>query len=112
MESTPDAVFRTDAVRYALVGLMRDLRGIAMATNRLVVVLFLLFRQREGIKLISLFFIFVFLSRRTYGFLFDWLYPAHMPLLLKGISHWTDTPEVMNLVDNFLCIHIHSNGGF
>lgn len=34
------------------------------------------------------------LSRRTYGLLFDWLYPAHMPLLLKGISRWTDTPEV------------------
>ncbi|MCI09855.1 exportin-7-B-like, partial [Trifolium medium] len=59
------SVFRTDAVKYALVGLMRDLRGITMATN----------------------------SRRTYGFLFDWLYPAHMPILLKGISHWTDNPE-------------------
>ncbi|MED6115504.1 hypothetical protein PIB30_091201, partial [Stylosanthes scabra] len=66
LESTPDSMFRTDAVKFALVGLMRDLRGIAMATN----------------------------SRRTYGLLFDWLYPVHMPLLLKGISHWTDTPEV------------------
>lgn len=66
LESTPDAMFRTDNVKYALIGLMRDLRGIAMATN----------------------------SRRTYGFLFDWLYPAHFPLLLRGISHWTDTPEV------------------
>ncbi|GFY98116.1 ARM repeat superfamily protein [Actinidia rufa] len=42
LESTPDAIFRTDTVKYALIGLMRDLRGIAMATN----------------------------SRRTYGFLF------------------------------------------
>ncbi|KAI8562570.1 hypothetical protein RHMOL_Rhmol03G0045300 [Rhododendron molle] len=66
LESTPDAVFRADTVKYALIGLMRDLRGIAMATN----------------------------SRRTYGFLFDWLYPAHTPLLLKAITHWTDTPEV------------------
>uniref|UniRef100_A0A2P2LZY8 Exportin-7 isoform X1 n=1 Tax=Rhizophora mucronata TaxID=61149 RepID=A0A2P2LZY8_RHIMU len=66
LESTPDSIFRTDAVKYALIGLMRDLRGIAMATN----------------------------SRRTYGLLFDWLYPTHMPLLLKGIMHWTDTPEV------------------
>ncbi|KAJ6694854.1 hypothetical protein OIU74_014060 [Salix koriyanagi] len=66
LESTPDSMFRTDAVKYALIGLMRDLRGIAMATN----------------------------SRRTYGLLFDWMYPAHMSLLLKGISHWTDTPEV------------------
>lgn len=34
LESTPDTAFRTDAVKYAFVGLMRDLRGIAMATNR------------------------------------------------------------------------------
>ena len=34
LESTPDAMFRTDAVKLALIGLMRDLRGIAMATNR------------------------------------------------------------------------------
>ncbi|KAF7819180.1 exportin-7-like isoform X1 [Senna tora] len=66
LESAPDAMFRSDAGKFAFVGLMRDLRGIAMATN----------------------------SRRTYGFLFDWLYPARMPVLLKGIAHWADTPEV------------------
>ncbi|KAK6934030.1 hypothetical protein RJ641_036924, partial [Dillenia turbinata] len=74
LEATPDAMFRTDAVKYALIGLMRDLRGIAMATN----------------------------SRRTYGLLFDWLYPAHMPLLLKGISHWSDTPEVTTPLLKFM----------
>lgn len=74
LESTPDAMFRTDAVKYALVGLMRDLRGIAMATN----------------------------SRRNYGLLFDWLYPAHMPILLKGISHWADTPEVSTPLLKFM----------
>ncbi|KAG8480658.1 hypothetical protein CXB51_025204 [Gossypium anomalum] len=74
LESTPDAVFRTDAVKYALIGLMRDLRGIAMATN----------------------------SRRTYGLLFDWLYPVHMPLILKGITHWTDTPEVTTPLLKFM----------
>nr|DAD43045.1 TPA_asm: hypothetical protein HUJ06_001275 [Nelumbo nucifera] len=74
LESTPDTMFRTDTVKYALIGLMRDLRGIAMATN----------------------------SRRTYGLLFDWLYPAHMPLLLKGISHWTDTPEVTTPLLKFM----------
>uniref|UniRef100_A0A2P2M004 Exportin-7 isoform X1 n=3 Tax=Rhizophora mucronata TaxID=61149 RepID=A0A2P2M004_RHIMU len=74
LESTPDSIFRTDAVKYALIGLMRDLRGIAMATN----------------------------SRRTYGLLFDWLYPTHMPLLLKGIMHWTDTPEVTTPLLKFM----------
>ncbi|KAF7116640.1 hypothetical protein RHSIM_RhsimUnG0020700 [Rhododendron simsii] len=38
LESTPDAVFRADTVKYALIGLMRDLRGIAMATNSVFVV--------------------------------------------------------------------------
>ncbi|XLT02208.1 hypothetical protein HN51_051559 [Arachis hypogaea] len=98
LESTPDSMFRTDAVKFALVGLMRDLRGIAMATNRLVLVLVLLFKMRKANKTD----LFVFPSRRTYGLLFDWLYPVHMPLLLKGISHWTDTPEVTTPLLKFM----------
>ncbi|GAU34352.1 hypothetical protein TSUD_20590, partial [Trifolium subterraneum] len=66
LNSTPDALFQSDAVKYAFIGLMRDLRGIAMSAN----------------------------SRRAYGFLFDWLYPAHMPILLKGLVHYADVPEV------------------
>ena len=45
-------------VRATLIGVFRDLRGIAMATN----------------------------SRRTYGLLFDWLYPKYMPLLLRAAA--------------------------
>nr|GEV19083.1 exportin-7-A isoform X1 [Tanacetum cinerariifolium] len=74
LESIPDTMFRTETVKYALIGLMRDLRGIAMATT----------------------------SRRTYGLLFDWLYPSHMPILLKGISHWADTPEVTTPLLKFM----------
>ncbi|URE05704.1 hypothetical protein MUK42_19697 [Musa troglodytarum] len=74
LKTTPDAAFRSDAVKYAFIGLMRDLRGIAMATN----------------------------SRRTYGLLFDWLYPAHMPLLLKAISHWADVPQVTTPLLKFM----------
>lgn len=39
LESTPDSMFRTETVKYALIGLMRDLRGITMATNRQVLLL-------------------------------------------------------------------------
>ncbi|KAL3629949.1 hypothetical protein CASFOL_026261 [Castilleja foliolosa] len=74
LESTPETMFRTDSVKYALIGLMRDLRGVAMATN----------------------------SRRTYGLLFDWIYPAHMPILLRGISYWADTPEVTTPLLKFM----------
>uniref|UniRef100_A0A0E0MUM9 Importin N-terminal domain-containing protein n=1 Tax=Oryza rufipogon TaxID=4529 RepID=A0A0E0MUM9_ORYRU len=62
-------------VKYAFIGLMRDLRGIAMATN----------------------------SRRTYGLLFDWLYPSRMPLLLKAISLCADEPEVTTPLLKFMC---------
>ncbi|CAJ1967772.1 unnamed protein product [Sphenostylis stenocarpa] len=41
-------------------------------------------------------------SRRTYGFLFYWLYPAHMPLLLKGITHYADIPEVTTPLLKFM----------
>lgn len=74
LESTPDSMFRSDTVKYSLIGLMRDLRGIAMATN----------------------------SRRTYGLVFDWLYPAHMALFLRSISQWTDTPEVTTPMLKFM----------
>ncbi|KAH7288361.1 hypothetical protein KP509_31G023600 [Ceratopteris richardii] len=74
LEATPDSSFRTDAVKFTLIGVMRDLRGIAMATN----------------------------SRRTHGLLFDWLYPAHMPLLLRALNHWTDTPEVTTPLLKFM----------
>ncbi|WOK95926.1 exportin-7-like isoform X2 [Canna indica] len=74
LESTSDATFQSNAVKHAFIGLMRDLRGIAMATN----------------------------SRRTYGLLFDWLYPSHMPLLLKAISHWSNVPEVTTPLLKFM----------
>ncbi|KAK1281191.1 hypothetical protein QJS04_geneDACA015059 [Acorus gramineus] len=82
LEGVPDAMFRTDSVKFALSGLLRDLRGIAMATN----------------------------SRRSYGMLFDWLYPSHMPLLLKGISHWSDTPEVTTPLLKFMSEFVHNKG--
>ncbi|KAF3969115.1 hypothetical protein CMV_007061 [Castanea mollissima] len=37
--------------------------------------------------------IFFGLLLNLWSSLFDWRYPGHMPLLLKGSSHWTDAPE-------------------
>ncbi|XP_062227824.1 uncharacterized protein LOC133926086 isoform X2 [Phragmites australis] len=75
LEATADAAFQTDVAKHAFIGWMRDLRGIAMATN----------------------------SRKTYGLLFDWLYPSRMPLLLRAISLWTDEPEVITPLLKFMC---------
>ena len=52
--------------KQTVVGLMRDLRGITTATN----------------------------SRRTYGMLFDLLYPMHFPVLLCCLEAWADDAEV------------------
>ncbi|CAL5041654.1 unnamed protein product [Urochloa decumbens] len=75
LEATPDAAFWTDVAKRAFIGWMRDLRGIAMATN----------------------------SRKTYGHLFDWLYPSRMPLLLRAITLWADEPEVTTPLLKFMC---------
>jgi len=60
------AAFRTNQVKHMLIGLFRDLRGIASAAN----------------------------SRRTYGLVFDWLYPRHTPLLLHTMEVFAEDPEV------------------
>ncbi|CAO1948710.1 unnamed protein product [Urochloa humidicola] len=75
LEATPDAAFWTDVAKRAFIGWMRDLRGIAMATN----------------------------SRKTYGHLFDWMYPSRMPLLLRAITLWADEPEVTTPLLKFMC---------
>ncbi|PAN23063.1 hypothetical protein PAHAL_4G064400 [Panicum hallii] len=75
LEATPDAAFWNDVAKRAFIGWMRDLRGIAMATN----------------------------SRKTYGLLFDWLYPSRMPLLLRAITLWADEPEVTTPLLKFMC---------
>ena len=58
--------FHNNQVKHMLIGLFRDLRGIASAAN----------------------------SRRTYGLLFDWIYPRHTPLLLHTMEVFADDPEV------------------
>lgn len=74
LESTPDAMFRYDATKFALIGLMRDLRGICLAAG----------------------------SRKAYGSLFNWLCPSHIQLLVKAIMHWADTPEVTTPLLKFM----------
>jgi len=71
--STPQQ-FQTDAARISLIGNLRDLRGIAMATS----------------------------SRRTYGLLFEWMYPTHTPMLLRAVEVWGDRPEVTTPLLKFL----------
>ena len=61
-------------LKGTIVGLFRDLRGIATATN----------------------------SRRTYTSLFEWLYPQHFPIIIKCLEAWADVPEVTTPLLKFM----------
>ena len=66
LAATDAHTFRTHEVKHTLIGLFRDLRGIASSAN----------------------------SRRTYGLLFDWMYPRHTGLLLRAMENFADDPQV------------------
>ncbi|KAL4457497.1 hypothetical protein ABPG75_012362 [Micractinium tetrahymenae] len=71
---TSAAALRSSVPKETIIGLFRDLRGIATATN----------------------------SRRTYGMLFDWLYSAHFPTILACLEAWADAPEVTTALLKFM----------
>jgi len=58
---------RSEAARMPLIGVFRDLRGVAMSLH----------------------------NRRSYGMLFDMIEPRHMPLLSRVADSWFDQPDVM-----------------
>lgn len=66
--------FQSAGAKATLIGLLRDLRGLATAAN----------------------------SRKTYGMLFEWMYPRHMPVLLRALETYADQPEVTTPVLKFL----------
>ncbi|KXZ55001.1 hypothetical protein GPECTOR_3g165 [Gonium pectorale] len=73
--SAPSVAALRQAVPLGRVaGLFRDLRGIASATA----------------------------TRRTYGFMFEWLYPQHMPTMLKCLEAWADTPSLTTPLLKFI----------
>ncbi|KFM22754.1 Exportin-7 [Auxenochlorella protothecoides] len=60
------AALRASVSNETVAGLFRDLRGVAAATS----------------------------TRRTYGMLFDWLYPANFPVILACLEAWSGDPVV------------------
>lgn len=59
-------MFATDEAKKALIGLARDLRGLAFAFN----------------------------TKTSYMMLFDWIYPSYTPILLRAIELWYHDPQV------------------
>jgi hypothetical protein len=77
------ADLRNAAVKLAIIGALRDLRGITSSTY----------------------------NKRTYNLLFDSLYPDAFPLLVRVAETWYDDPIVMTALLKFMqvqqYIHLH-----
>ncbi|XP_034838270.1 LOW QUALITY PROTEIN: exportin-7-B [Maniola hyperantus] len=66
LNNTESPMFASEDAKKTLVGLARDLRGLAFAFN----------------------------TKTTYMMLFDWIYPVYMKVLLRGIELWFSEPAV------------------
>lgn len=64
--NTNNSNCNTEEVRKTVIGLARDLRGIAFAFN----------------------------TKTSYMMLFDWIYPAYTPVLQRAIEIWYQDPQV------------------
>ena len=71
---------RSPGVKLAIIGALRDLRGIAISTY----------------------------NKRTYNLLFDALYPDSFPLLARVTNIWYDDPVVMTAVLKFMMVSIYT----
>ena len=72
--------FRSQEAKVALIGLFRDIRGVTQAAT----------------------------SRKTYGMVFDWLYPQCFPLVQRTAEAWCDDPEVITPLLKFMCEFVHN----
>jgi exportin-7 len=73
---------RTPAVRIAIIGALRDLRGIVASTY----------------------------NKRTYGLLFEALHPSSFPLLVRIAETWYDDAFVMTALFKFMQEFVFNKG--
>uniref|UniRef100_A0A8D8RPF3 Exportin-7 n=2 Tax=Cacopsylla melanoneura TaxID=428564 RepID=A0A8D8RPF3_9HEMI len=66
MAAESPAMFVSEETKKALIGLARDLRGLAFAFN----------------------------TKTSYMMLFDWIYPIYTPIFLAAVERWFAEPEV------------------
>ncbi|XP_025828927.1 exportin-7 isoform X1 [Agrilus planipennis] len=66
LTSADTPLYAADEAKAALIGLARDLRGLAFSFN----------------------------TKTSYMMLFDWLYPNYTPILLRAIELWYHDPQV------------------
>ncbi|XP_018901722.1 exportin-7 isoform X2 [Bemisia tabaci] len=78
MADTP--VFQAEEAKKALIGLARDLRGLAYAFN----------------------------TKASYVLLFEWIYPAYTPILLHALELWYREPQVTTPVLKLFAELVHN----
>ncbi|XP_030756336.1 exportin-7 [Sitophilus oryzae] len=66
LAASESPMFATEEAKKALIGLARDLRGLAYSFN----------------------------TKTSYMMLFDWIYPNYTPILLRAIELWYHDPQV------------------
>lgn len=66
LASAETPLFAAEEAKKALIGLARDLRGLAFAFN----------------------------TKSSYMMLFDWVYPNYTPILLHAMELWYHDPQV------------------
>eukprot|EP00569_Conticribra_weissflogii_P005356 CAMPEP_0171334280 /NCGR_PEP_ID=MMETSP0878-20121228/4563_1 /TAXON_ID=67004 /ORGANISM="Thalassiosira weissflogii, Strain CCMP1336" /LENGTH=1107 /DNA_ID=CAMNT_0011835351 /DNA_START=409 /DNA_END=3732 /DNA_ORIENTATION=+ len=80
MGALDSSQLRSEAARLPLIGVFRDLRGVAQSLH----------------------------NRRTFGMLFDILEPRHTPLFAKVADLWYDQPDVMISLLRFMQEFCHN----
>jgi len=50
-------------------------------------------------------------GRRGYNLLFEWIYPEHMPMLVRAAEVWADTPAVTSPLLKFFGELVHNRSG-
>ncbi|XP_067928160.1 exportin-7-like isoform X2 [Watersipora subatra] len=68
-------MFRSEECKRSLIGLARDLRGVAYAFN----------------------------TKTSYMMLYEWLYPNYFPVLLRGIELWYHEPVLTTPILKLMC---------
>ncbi|RWS05952.1 exportin-7-like protein [Dinothrombium tinctorium] len=66
LSNADSAMYNVDEAKKALIGIARDLRGLAFAFN----------------------------TKTSYMMLFEWIYPAYTPILHRAIDLWFHDPQV------------------
>lgn len=66
MNQSTNPMFNVDEAKKALIGIARDLRGLAFAFN----------------------------TKTSYMMLFEWIYPAYTPILHRAVELWFHDPQV------------------